>query len=181
MINEIIEQLSTDDETLETLKAAQEYLSEVIDAPASEQRIVVSVAKRYIGRGLSFIELIHYGNQGLQQANKHWEREKSIKYPALENWWIRRAISEAIASHPPTFKHLIAAQKHLQVELARNPTDEEIALEMGLLNPEDTVKIYMYWQGGPDLGPTIEQGLNDAVSEIERLRLLMNSPTDVHC
>lgn len=174
MINEIIEQLSIgDDETPETLKAAKEYLAEVLDASISDQRIVVSVAKRYIGRGLSFIELVYYGNQGLQQHNKHGEKESAIQYPALEHWWIRSAISDTIASHPPTLKQLIAAQKHCRVELGRDPTDEETALEMGLLSPEDAVTIYMFWQGGPDLTPAIAQELKDAVGVVERLRLLI--------
>ena len=174
MINEIIEQLSIDDtETPETLKAAKEYLAEVLDAPVSDQRLVVSVAKRYIGRGFSFIELVYYGNQGLQQHNKLEEKERSIQSPALENWWIKRAISDTIASHPPTLRQLIAAQELCRGELDRDPTNEEIAVEMGLLNPEDAVKIYMFWQGGPDLTPAVAQELKAAVGVVERLRLLI--------
>ena len=141
MINEIIEQMSIDDgKTPETLKAAKEYLAEVLDAPVADQRILVSISKRYIGRGLSFVELIYYGNQGLQQHYIHWENEKSFQHPALEHWWIRSAIGDTIASRPPTLKHLIAAQKLFQVESGGDPTNEEIAVEMGLLNPEDAVK-----------------------------------------
>jgi hypothetical protein len=174
MINEIIEQISIDDgETPETLKAAKEYLAEVLDAPVSDQRIVVSVAKRYIGGGLSFVELVYYGNQGLQQHYIHEEKERSFQHPALEHWWIRRAIGETIASHPPTLKQLIAAQELCRVESDRDPTNEEIAVEMGLLNLEGAVKVYMFWQGGPDLTPAVAQKLKDAVGEVERLRLLI--------
>ena len=142
MIKEIIEQISIDDgETPETLKAAKEYLAEVLDAPVSGQRIVVSVAKRYIGRGLSFIELVYYGESRFATALQTRREGKIFQSPALENWWIRRAIGDTIASHPPTLKQLIAAQKLCRVELDRDPTNEEIAVEMGLLNPEDAVEI----------------------------------------
>lgn len=166
------------EETEETVAAAHAYLTAVVDADDGDQRLVTSIAKRYLGKGLSFIELIHYGNQGL---HAHYQRERqaqSLHTPMLINWWIRQAISDALANRPPRLKHLIEAQQQLTTDFARPPTDEELALEMGLLPPEDSVQVYMAWQGGPALSPTIAKELQAAAGAAVKLRHLLQHPTE---
>lgn len=141
---------------------------------ASDQRYIASIAKRYIGKGLSFVELLYYGNQGLNNYIERYELAWGLQ-PNLKSGFVRKAISNAIISQPPTLKQLIAVRKQLQLELARKPTDEEVALEMGIINIEDAVKIYTSWQAGSDLEPAVEQNLKDAVNKIKYLNQLNNN------
>ena len=137
------------------------------------QRLLVSIAKRYIGRGPRFVELIHYGTQGLHHYINQGDWKKEIGNPLLVHWWVRKAISEAIANRPAVLNHLVTVQKHLKIELERDPTDEEIVLEMGMLETEDAVNILMSRQREIDLEPTIEEKLQKAVAEVKRLKQLI--------
>ena len=134
--------LLTSDEEFEYAKRAEEGDEEAKRMLAeSNLRLVVSIAKRYVGRGMLFLDLIQEGNIGLMKSVEKFDVGKGFKFSTYATWWIRQAITRAIADQARTIRvpvHMVETinklariQRQLTLELNREPSEEELAAKMG--------------------------------------------------
>ena len=141
-----IDGASEEDEIKEEIKTLQRDVDKGADAKKrlaeANLRLVVSIAKRYVGRGMLFLDLIQEGNLGLIKAVEKFDYKKGYKFSTYATWWIRQAITRAIADQARTIRipvhmvetinKLIRVSRQLLQELGREPSPEEIAKEMNM-------------------------------------------------
>jgi RNA polymerase primary sigma factor len=155
----------------------------------SNLRLVVSIAKRYIGRGISFMDLIQEGNMGLLRAIEKFNAWRGFKFSTYATWWIRQAISRSIADQARTIRipvHLVETinklarvQRRLTQEQGQEPTTEDLALEMDLLDDRELAAIMEAQAGGKPIDPALERKLDQAVKRIQQIMRVSAEPVSI--
>jgi len=177
-----------DDETLQAEITgvrirAQEAQDALIQA---NLRLVVSVAKRYIGRGSSFEDLIQEGNIGLLRAVKKFDPTRGYKFSTYATWWIRQAITRSIADQARVIRipvHLLdsiqrlsRAQRELTQKLGHSPTADDLALESGFLAEEDVELIRLAKENGRPVHGELSLRWKQAASKVRQILLSAEEP-----